>query len=108
MKNPLLQYVIGLGVSVGVLASCQNPGKSLKNSDNKNEPFPKDSLKQVTDNNPIDNLSRQITESPDNPTLYVKRARRFLQNNDLENAEKDVLRALEADSSFSDAYELLA
>jgi tetratricopeptide (TPR) repeat protein len=102
-QQPIWPYIVSIGLGF-VVVSCHNPGEPSRQIDT----LPKDSVKEDVSSNPLNKVSRQIIENPNDPKLYVKRAKLLLQNNDFEKAKQDVLKALETDSSFSDAYELLA
>ncbi len=80
--------------------ACQNSSNNPSSEQAANLP--------TTGNPAIDGLSVAISQTPNDPTLYVKRADMFYQNEGYDEAIADLQKALSIDSTNVDYLHLLA
>lgn len=97
ITSAILLLVIG-----GLIHSCKGDDKQV--SENKN---PKDSLEMAKAID-FETINNQLKENPNNPSLYIKRARLYQRYNDIPMAIEDIDRALKIDSLVPEFYLLKA
>jgi len=86
-----MKYFTILFAFVFLLSSCEN-NETITNQEE---------TKKEVKNDPLENLSDEIVDSPNDPNLYIKRALIYKKKNLLDLGLKDVDRALSIDSTVS-------
>ena len=97
--NKITFQIIAFFISGFILVSCG--GEKVQNESGGDEKT--DQTLSV-----LDDLNKQIQGDPDNPDLYNKRARFYLENKDYNSALKDIVSALEIDSTYTAYHVTLA
>lgn len=85
-----------------LLFSCKDEVKQVQENNN-----PKDSV-ELAKSIDFESINNELKANPDNPSLYIKRARLYQKYNDVPMAIEDIDRAIKIDSLVPEFYLLKA